>query len=73
MLPFRVTPVRLNLCATLMFALGVVTCATSSAKVTCIRIVSEHTADTTDLKRFRQFRQWQDKTGNDLALAICSS
>jgi hypothetical protein len=70
MLPFRVKPVRLNLWVTLMVAFGVVTCATSVAKVTCIRVVGEHTADTTDLKRFRQFRQWQDKKGNDLALAI---
>jgi hypothetical protein len=33
-------------------------------------VTSEHTADTTDLQRFRQFTQWKDKTGNDLALAI---
>ena len=70
MLPFRVKPVRLNLWAALIVAFSAVTCATSGAKVACIRVVSEHTADTTDLKRFRQFRQWQDKTGNDLALAI---
>ena len=38
--------------------------------VACVRVVSEHTADTTDLKRFRQFPAWKDKTGNDLALAI---
>ncbi|MHC4111943.1 MAG: hypothetical protein ACYSUY_12780 [Planctomycetota bacterium] len=43
---------------------------TSQARVTCIRINSEHTADTTDLKRFRQFSAWKDKGGNDLALAI---
>ena len=40
------------------------------AKVLCVRVSSEHTADTTDLGRFRQFSQWKDKTGNDLALAI---
>jgi len=40
------------------------------AKVTCIRVISEHTADTTDLKRFRQFSAWEDKTGDDLALAV---
>jgi len=39
-------------------------------KVLCPRIISEHTADTTDLQRFRQFAPWKDKTGNDLALAI---
>jgi hypothetical protein len=42
----------------------------SLARVTCIRVISEHTADTTDLKRFRNFDAWKDKTGNDLALAI---
>ena len=42
----------------------------SVANVTCIRLTSEHTADTTDLKRFRQFHQWKDKTGNDLAIAV---
>jgi len=42
----------------------------STAKVACIRLTSEHTADTTDLKRFRQFHQWKDKTGNDLAIAV---
>lgn len=70
MLPFRTRPVKLSLWAALIVAFSAVTCATSGAKVACIRVVSEHTADTTDLKRFRQFRQWQDKTGNDLALAI---
>jgi hypothetical protein len=33
-------------------------------------VTSEHTADTSDLQRFRQFAQWNDKTGNDLAIAI---
>ncbi|OHB68919.1 MAG: hypothetical protein A2Y77_13360 [Planctomycetes bacterium RBG_13_62_9] len=33
-------------------------------------MTSEHTADTSDLQRFRQFGPWKDKTGNDLALAI---
>ena len=44
--------------------------ATSVARVTCIRVTSEHTADTTDLKRFGQFAAWKDKSGNDLAIAI---
>ncbi|MHC4071632.1 MAG: hypothetical protein ACYSUD_05015, partial [Planctomycetota bacterium] len=43
---------------------------TSSARVACIRLTSDHIADTTDLNRFRQFREWKDKTGNELALAI---
>ncbi|MHC4203742.1 MAG: hypothetical protein ACYSTT_03770, partial [Planctomycetota bacterium] len=42
----------------------------STAKVACIRLTSEHTADTTDLRRFRQFHQWKDKTGNDLAISV---
>jgi len=42
----------------------------SVAKVACIRLTSEHTADVTDLKRFRQFHQWKDKTGNDLSIAV---
>jgi hypothetical protein len=33
-------------------------------------LTSNHIADTTDLGRFRQFRKWKDKTGNDLALTI---
>jgi len=42
----------------------------SVAKVACIRLISEHTADMTDLIRFRQFHQWKGKTGNDLAIAV---
>ena len=42
----------------------------STARVTCIRLTCNHIADTTDLKRFRQFHPWKDKTGNELALAI---
>ena len=43
---------------------------TSTARVTCIRLTSDHIADTADLKRFRQFHEWKGKTGNELALAI---
>ncbi len=60
---------RLIYCAAITAILAVIPSA-STAKVTCIRITSEHTADTTDLKRFRQFPAWKDKTGNDLALAV---
>jgi len=42
----------------------------SIAKVNCIRLTGEHTADVTDLERFRQFPAWRDKEGNDLALAV---
>ena len=36
----------------------------------CPRVTSEHNADTTDLKRFRNFHAWKDKTGNALAIAV---
>lgn len=36
----------------------------------CPRVVSPHNADTTDLRRFRSFGAWKDRTGNDLAIAI---
>jgi hypothetical protein len=56
------------------FAVAAVLCliipAACTARVTCIRLTCDHVADTTDLKRFRQFHQWKDKTGNELALAI---
>lgn len=42
----------------------------SIGRVLCPRLTSDHIADTTDLGRFRQFHEWKDKTGNDLALAI---
>ena len=36
----------------------------------CVRVTSEHNADTTDLARFRNFHAWRDKKDNDLAVAI---
>lgn len=53
-----------------LIVLSLLACETVNAMVTCVRVTSEHTADTTDLQRFRQFAQWKDKTGNELALAI---
>ncbi len=53
-----------------LLVLSLVAAPRASAVVTCIRVTSEHTADTTDLQRFRQFGQWKDKTGNELALAV---
>jgi hypothetical protein len=55
--------------AVLIFFLEGMT-STSIAKVLCVRLTSEHNADTTDLMRFRQFHQWKNKTGNDLAIEI---
>jgi hypothetical protein len=42
----------------------------ASAEVLCPRVTSEHNADLTDLKRFRQFHQWKDKEDEELAIAI---
>jgi len=44
--------------------------AAHAGQAYCVRVTSEHNADTTDLKRFRDFHGWRDKTGNDLAIAI---
>ncbi len=38
--------------------------------VLCPRILTEHTADVTDLRRFREFHAWQDKQGEALAIAL---
>ncbi|MFH1717164.1 MAG: hypothetical protein ABIF19_07425 [Planctomycetota bacterium] len=62
--------VRLAYCSIIMLVLLVALAGRSAAKVTCVRLTSEHTADTTDLGRFRQFHEWNDKSGNDLALAV---
>ena len=63
-------PGRLIYSATFLLILSAAMTSISTAKVTCIRLTSEHTADTTDLMRFRQFPEWKDKTGNDLAVAV---
>ncbi len=42
----------------------------ASADVLCPRVTSEHNADVTDLKRFRQFHEWKDKKDEALAIAI---
>ncbi len=57
-------------CAAVLLALSWGNSRTCWGMVACPRVTSEHTADTTDLTRFRQFSQWKDKRGNDLALAI---
>jgi len=54
----------------IFFMLLALMTSSSVAKVACIRLTSEHTADMTDLRRFRKFHQWKDKTGNDLAIAV---
>jgi len=56
-------------CSTVLVGLLLALPSQSAAKVTCVRLTSEHTADTTDLLRLRQYHEWRDKTGNDLALA----
>lgn len=54
----------------LIAALCLLMPAIATARVICPRLTSGHIADTTDLGRFRQFDEWKDKTGNELALAI---
>ena len=54
----------------ILLVLAWIGCPASQALVVCPRVTSEHTADTSDLRRFRQFAPWRDETGNDLALAI---
>jgi len=56
--------------AAIMVGLLVGPAGQSAGRVLCVRLTSEHTADTTDLARFRQFHEWNDKSGNDLALAV---
>ncbi len=40
------------------------------ARVVCPRVTSEHNADLSDWKRFRNFHQWKDKSDRELALAV---
>ncbi|MHC4740587.1 MAG: hypothetical protein ACYS8Z_01670 [Planctomycetota bacterium] len=62
---------RESLRAVLVFVLlSFISSTPSVARVACIRLTSEHNADTTDLKRFAQFEGWKDKSGNDLAIAV---
>jgi hypothetical protein len=61
---------RVVSCAIIFIVFAFCSSFTSYARVTCVRVNSEHNADTTDLKRFREFPAWKDKTGNELALAI---
>jgi hypothetical protein len=67
---FRSRSAGAVVCAVTLSVLCLIGPQVCRAKVLCVRVTSEHTADTTDLGRFRQFSQWKDKTGNDLALAI---
>ena len=50
--------------------LAVLIVGAAPAEVLCPRVLSEHTADLSDLKRFRQYHAWRDKTGQDLAIAV---
>ncbi len=40
------------------------------SEVLCPRVLSEHNADVTDLRRFREYHQWKDKRGQELAVAV---
>ena len=60
--------------AVLIVAVIAIVCLSARAagggRAYCPRVTSEHNADTTDLKRFRQFHAWKDKTGGELAEAV---
>jgi len=60
----------LAVCAVALSILWLAGSQVCAGKVVCVRVTSEHTADTSDLGRFRQFSPWKDRTGNDLATAI---
>ncbi len=61
---------RLVLILIVVCLLGAPAGAGSPGRAYCPRVTSEHNADTTDLKRFRNFHRWRAKAGNDLAVAI---
>ena len=44
--------------------------ASVRGEVLAPRVISEHTADVTDLRRFRQHHLWKDKEGDALAIAM---
>lgn len=66
------TPAKAILLSALAAAVLIICVVSSSAtaRVACIRITSEHSADVSDLGRFGRYSAWKDKTGNDLALAV---
>ncbi len=41
-----------------------------SADVLCPRVISEHNADLSDLRRFRRYHRWREKKDGELALAL---
>ncbi len=42
----------------------------TEGRVLCPRVISEHNADVSDWKRFREYHAWKDKTGQELAIAV---
>ena len=56
--------------AAIAVLVALVSAAAYGGRAYCVRVTSEHNADTTDLARFRNFHAWKDKTDNDLAVAI---
>lgn len=59
--------ILLHICAILFLFTSL---KTTEARVLSPRVISEHTADMTDWQRFRNFHQWKDKTGQELAIAV---
>ena len=58
------------MCRSIIFLLFLSIAVPTSAEVLCPRVTSEHNADVTDLKRFRQYHQWSDKQDGGLAIAV---
>jgi len=55
---------------TLFILTALVSACACAGSAHCVRVTSEHNADTTDLARFRNFHAWKDKKDNELAIAI---
>ncbi|MCY3019001.1 MAG: hypothetical protein NTW87_08235 [Planctomycetota bacterium] len=54
----------------LFIATALVSACAYGGSAYCVRVTSEHNADTTDLARFQKFHAWKDKKDNDLAIAL---
>lgn len=61
---------QLSLLRTVSIFMLLISLSDSYARVLCPRVTSEHTADLSDWQRFRNFHQWKDKSGQDLALEV---
>ena len=60
----------LSACVALLTAVAILPAGAARAETYCPRVTTEHNADTTDLKRFRNYAKWKDLKDNDLAIAV---